>query len=109
MEIKNISPADFAALYQEDKFSEWKLIDVREPHEWEAFHLKKACLIPMNTIPEQLERLAKDQPLFILCAHGVRSVYVSQYLVQHGYKQVVNVEGGMAAVYGLLEKVDREE
>lgn len=101
--IKNINAVDFAALYRSDHFKQSKLIDVREPYEWEAVRLKKACLIPMNFIPERLDQLEKDKELFILCAHGVRSVYVAQYLVRQGYRRVYNVVGGMAAVESLLD------
>ncbi|RKD25672.1 hypothetical protein BEP19_01645 [Ammoniphilus oxalaticus] len=108
MESHNISASDFVALYKKDGLKQSKIIDVREQHEWDMIHLEQACLIPMNTIPENLEQLSKEQDLYIVCAHGVRSLHVTNYLVHLGYARTINVEGGMAAIAMLLEQNDAE-
>ncbi|PYI54971.1 rhodanese-like domain-containing protein [Paenibacillus flagellatus] len=74
------------------------IVDVREPHEWEYYHLDEAVLLPMNAIPGRLDELPSDKTLYVVCAHGVRSEMVSRYLAERGYDRVVNVTGGMAAV-----------
>jgi len=98
MEDHYISAGEFAEKYKAGVLKPEQVIDVREPYEWEMYHLEDSTLIPMNTIPEQLERLPKDQPLYIVCGHGVRSLHVTNFLLQQGFDQVINVEGGMAEV-----------
>jgi rhodanese-related sulfurtransferase len=93
-----IEPELFNQMLLDKKIAEMSIIDVREEGEWDYYHLEEAVHFPMNTIPERLNDLSKDQTLYIICAHGVRSAAVCQYLFQHGFSNVTNVEGGMAAV-----------
>lgn len=74
-----------------------RVIDVREPHEWDYYHLPGTTHIPLQTIPEQLERLDPEAEWYILCAHGVRSVYACRYLHESGYGRLANVSEGIAA------------
>ncbi|MCS7462431.1 rhodanese-like domain-containing protein [Paenibacillus doosanensis] len=93
-----IEPREFLEKVDGKRLGDALIIDVREPMEWDYYHLEEAKLIPMNTIPARLPELPQDKPLYIVCAHGLRSANVCYYLRQHGYEQVINVEGGMAAV-----------
>ncbi|MFS1512312.1 rhodanese-like domain-containing protein [Chengkuizengella sp. SCS-71B] len=74
------------------------IIDVREKVEWDYYHLENSLLYPMNTISEHLSELPKDKTLYILCAHGIRSQHVCQYLIHNGFDKVKNVNGGISAV-----------
>ncbi len=76
------------------------IIDIREDFEVQMGMLEGALHIPMNTIPEHLNELDSDKTYYIVCAHGVRSEHVTQYLSEQNYK-VVNVQGGMAEIAGL--------
>ncbi|WP_141501022.1 rhodanese-like domain-containing protein [Paenibacillus luteus] len=78
-----------------------QIIDVREAFEWDFYHLEPSVLIPMNTIPERLGEIDGDKPLYIVCAHGVRSAAVCSYLEEQGYSGLHNVAGGMAAIASL--------
>lgn len=99
MTNKHIIAADeFAAKYKNGELDHAYIMDVREEYEWEAGHLDKAHLVPMNTVPAKLAELDKTKTMYIICAHGVRSWHVTQYLVGNGFEQVINVEGGMAEI-----------
>jgi len=78
-----------------------QIIDVREDFEWEFYHLETSKLIPMNTLPVRLNELNDTLPIYIVCAHGVRSVAVCNYLEEKGYSSLHNVTGGMAAIASL--------
>lgn len=108
MSNHQISASEFVDLYKKGKLNDAKIIDVREPYEWNLYRLSKAILIPMNSIPEHLDQLSVDQEYYIVCAHGVRSWYVVNYLIKQGYSQVINVEGGMAEVQMILDTVEDE-
>lgn len=96
--MKDISPATFVEALQNGAYEDHLIIDVREPYEWDYYHLDEAQLMPMNSIPGRLQELPQDKDLYIICAHGVRSRMVCGFLLQQGFERVVNVEGGMAAV-----------
>lgn len=74
-----------------------RIIDVREPHEWQICHIDGAEHIPMRQIPESVCKLSKDQHLLICCHHGGRSMRVVQYLRSLGFSAVTNIEGGVNA------------
>ncbi|MBO9620144.1 MAG: rhodanese-like domain-containing protein [Niabella sp.] len=75
------------------------LIDVREPAEYEEYNIG-AKLIPLGQIQsmevDELEPL-KDEELIIHCRSGKRSAMACQLLESMGFKNTVNVEGGVMA------------
>ncbi|HEX7755999.1 MAG TPA: rhodanese-like domain-containing protein [Niabella sp.] len=75
------------------------LIDVREPAEYEEYNIG-AKLIPLGQIQnmeiDELEPL-KEEELFIHCRSGKRSAMACQLLESMGFKNTVNVEGGVLA------------
>ena len=73
------------------------LLDVREPWEFETAHIAGATLIPMNTIPAQIDTLDRQAQTVVICHHGGRSMQVANYLQQHGFSQVYNLTGGVNA------------
>ncbi|WP_405079524.1 rhodanese-like domain-containing protein [Paenibacillus chitinolyticus] len=99
--MKHIAPEKFLELLEQpETLKGIRIVDVREPYEWDYYHLEEPELIPMNTIPERLDELAGDADLYVVCAHGVRSEMVCGYLERNGFDpdKLVNVEGGMAAL-----------
>ena len=97
----DVEPLAFASLMREGKLSAGQVIDVREQTEWDYYHLEHTTLMPMNTIPGRLDELPIDKTLYIVCAHGVRSVAVCRYLQERGFGGLRNVLGGMAALASL--------
>ena len=80
-----------------DSGAEFKLIDVREPHEFDVCNLKGE-LIPMNEVPEHLDKIPKDVPVIVHCRSGARSGRIIQYLEQeYGYTNLFNLKGGILA------------
>ncbi|MCU0633460.1 MAG: HesA/MoeB/ThiF family protein [Gemmatimonadaceae bacterium] len=80
-----------------------RLIDVREPWEFETAQIAGAELIPMGTIPlavqpgGALADVPRDTPLIIQCHHGGRSNQVAHFLAAQGFTQVSNFDGGIDA------------
>jgi rhodanese-related sulfurtransferase len=93
-----IEPEEFNQKLQSGEISANQVIDVREAEEWNYYHLEQTIHIPMNTIPEKMGNYDKAETLFVICAHGVRSAAVCSYLTKHNFINVINVEGGMAAI-----------
>jgi rhodanese-related sulfurtransferase len=105
--ITQVSPAHFAdwCLAATTANAAPVVLDVREAWELNAASIAPDGFIlrhvPMQSIPAQLVELQKnytaDQPIACLCHHGVRSQQVANYLAQHGFTDVVNLQGGIAA------------
>ena len=77
------------------------LLDVREPWEVQTACVSedgfKLLTIPMREVPARLVELDPDQPIACLCHHGMRSLQVANFLVQNGFAEVVNLQGGIDA------------
>ncbi|MFX7329204.1 rhodanese-like domain-containing protein, partial [Acinetobacter baumannii] len=54
-------------------------------------------LMPMNTVPAQLQELDPERPLVCVCHHGGRSMQVAIFLERNGFSNVFNLSGGVDA------------
>ncbi len=74
--------------------SDVQLIDVREPYEYEISNLN-GLLIPKGEVLSRLKEISKDIPVIVHCRTGKRSAEVVQQLIEEGYANVYNLEGGI--------------
>ncbi len=75
-----------------------RLIDVREPDEWEKARLPGAELIPLSIFQhEALEKLSPGEEIVLYCHHGIRSARAQEFLKARGYENVINLTGGIEA------------
>ena len=73
------------------------LLDVREKWEYDICRIKGSVNIPMSEILGKFDKLDKNQDTVVICHHGMRSLQVANYLENAGFKNVKNLEGGLAA------------
>ncbi len=74
------------------------LLDVREPEEYAYCQLPGSVLLPLGELPARAAEVPTDQPVVLICHHGVRSAYALNYLRQRlGHTNVLNLRGGVAA------------
>jgi rhodanese-related sulfurtransferase len=82
-----------------DKGEEINLVDVREPYERADFNIGGRH-VPIGKIQtmqlDELEDL-KDKEVILYCRSGNRSGIAGQFLEQFGFKNTVNLTGGMLA------------
>ncbi|AZN40688.1 rhodanese-like domain-containing protein [Paenibacillus albus] len=100
-EWSNIKPESFLELVKSGQLTDDQIIDVREQEEWNFYHLEQGTLMPLSTFEESSEQISTEKPVYVICAHGVRSSAVCRYLSERGYGNLTNVVGGMAAVSSL--------
>jgi rhodanese-related sulfurtransferase len=90
-----ISAAEAANLLCE---KEARLIDVREPWEFETAHIDGSILMPMGEVAARAhQELEPDERLMVLCHHGIRSMNVTAWLREQGFEQTQSVRGGIDA------------
>jgi rhodanese-related sulfurtransferase len=75
------------------------ILDVREPGEYAAGHLPNAKHIPLGQLASRVKELEKfkERPIVITCASGSRSGSALSLLKKSGFKEAVNLKGGIAA------------
>jgi rhodanese-related sulfurtransferase len=81
-----------------DSGEKLQLIDVREPHEFAQAKIEGATLIPMLSVPGELQDLearADQGTLIVYCHHGVRSLNVVHWLREQGIDACQSMAGGI--------------
>ena len=75
------------------------VLDVRTPEEYAEGHLTGAKLINYydDTFKNQLSLLDKSKPVFVYCRSGKRSGASAQLLIELGFKEVYDLQGGFTA------------
>lgn len=78
------------------------LIDVREKSEWAQGHTPQTRHIPLQTLPQHVDKLPRDRAVLIICRSGNRSLSAARYLQEQGF-DARSVAGGIGvwATHGL--------
>jgi rhodanese-related sulfurtransferase len=102
--ITEIAPAELKAKL--DAKEDLLLIDVREPSEFEHGHIDGSHLVPRGIIeaaadtsyPKHYPPLsgARNRQIVLYCATSGRSAMAAAVLQMMGYKNVINLAGGIA-------------
>lgn len=76
-----------------------RLIDCREPDEWDICHIAGAELMPLTRFGEEADAKLHDpgERLIIYCHHGMRSLRAASWLRQKGFDNAQSMAGGIAA------------
>ena len=74
----------------------YMILDVREPEEYEQGSVPNALHIPRGILESNIENHIPNyaQPIIVMCASGVRSVFATETLNQMGYSTVISMNGG---------------
>lgn len=90
--VPTITVDQFKAL-QKAK-TRYVLIDVRTKAEYDAGHIDGAVLMPLDSLEKTYKRIPKGVKLVVNCRTGHRSAEAVKFLVTHGYKKAVSLDGG---------------
>src|SRR5436190_5906563 len=74
-----------------------KVIDVREPDEYQIAHIGGVPLVPLSVLPQRFTELDPNHQHYIHCKSGVRSMKALQFLREQGFKYLKSVKGGISA------------
>ncbi|MEN8760938.1 MAG: rhodanese-like domain-containing protein [Thiogranum sp.] len=81
------------------------LLDIREPYEFDAMHIKDAINVPRGvletacdydyeeTVPELVE--SREREIIVICRSGKRSILAADVMQQMGYTKVRSLKTGM--------------
>lgn len=90
-----ISPSEAADLIRKN---EARLIDVREPWEFDAARIEASTLMPMGDVPSRAhQELDPEERLVVVCHHGQRSLTVAAWLRNQGFENAQSLRGGINA------------
>lgn len=89
-----LSPAEFKAKLAE--YDNPQLIDVRTPREFEKGNIAGAKMINIKdpSYAREIEKLDKNQPVFMYCQAGGRSGKACRQAVDDGFTKIYELKGG---------------
>ncbi len=104
-QLQTVGQMDVHTLNHKLNTNGLQVLDVRSDDEWNDGHIKVAhhmtytAMVPQMTAPAQIGNLAipKDNSIGVVCATGQRSSTAISLLLRHGWNNLYNVTGGMAA------------
>lgn len=92
--VNRITADAFAAEWSKDK----TVYDIRKDGEYAAEHVDEAFHRPLSNINEWIGFISKDEPFYMYCGSGYRSMIAASILKARGYDNFIEVEGGMGAI-----------
>src|SRR5436309_4120601 len=70
-----------------------RVIDVREPDEYQIAHINGVPLLPLSALAQRFTELDPNQQYYIHCKSGVRSLRALEFLREQGFKYLKSVKG----------------
>lgn len=70
------------------------ILDVRQQDEYNAGHVDRAVLIPLNVLPDRYSELPKDKPIVVYCHSGARSARAVAFLRAQAFANAFSLSGG---------------
>jgi len=86
-----------------DRGDTLKIVDVREPNEYQINRIPGSELIPLGDVPKRYQELNKDDEIVVHCKMGGRSAKAADFLRSVGFTKVLNLKGG---ILDWVDKVD---
>ena len=92
MTIQEITVDELAIIIEQGG----SVIDVREPAEFEEARVPGVQLVPLGTVPDNVDAFKGDGTTYVICRSGARSMKACEFVAAQG-ADVANVAGGTLA------------
>jgi hydroxyacylglutathione hydrolase len=92
--VQTVTVQDLCHLLDRDEDA-W-ILDVRSDAEVEQNEIPVAHHIHITQLPEHMDEVPRDQPVYIFCGSGVRSMIAASLLRRAGWENLTSVLGGLA-------------
>jgi hydroxyacylglutathione hydrolase len=103
--LATVQQIDVFSVHRRREENGLAVLDVRTADEWRDGHIADAHFMPYTSLAPQLEvpaqwdalDLDRDGPIAVTCAAGNRSSTAISLMLRQGFRNVLNVTGGMEA------------
>lgn len=93
--VNRITASEFQ---KQVKIGASKIIDIRKETEYNAEHVAEAFSKPLASINDWIKDINPNEPFFIHCAGGYRSMIAASILQARGFRNFTEIEGGFSAI-----------
>ncbi|HYG15717.1 MAG TPA: rhodanese-like domain-containing protein, partial [Bacteroidia bacterium] len=93
--VVSVEPDELEMDYKHGKIT---VLDIRKEGEYDDGHVKDAKWITLQDLEKNLDKLDKDEDIYVHCAGGYRSMMGASILKANGFERVRNVYGGYGKI-----------
>ncbi|MPY25308.1 thiosulfate sulfurtransferase GlpE [Shewanella psychropiezotolerans] len=80
-----------------ESHSDIQIVDIRDAASFASGHVEGAINLNNENLASFVAEADMDQPLIVVCYHGISSQGAAQYLVEQGFDDVYSLDGGYQA------------
>ena len=91
MSCKHISVAQTHEMLERDDVV---IADIRDPNSYEGGHIPGSEHLSNGNIGHFMQEKEFEQPIIVVCYHGVSSQGAANYLIEQGFEDVYSMDGG---------------
>ena len=73
------------------------IVDIRDEQSFTNGHMPSAFHLTNGSLHQFTQQTEFDQPVIVVCYHGISSQQAAQYLVHQGFEEVYSMDGGFEA------------
>ena len=70
------------------------IADIRDDASFEAGHIEGSIQLGNHNLPDFMQSCSEEDPIVVVCYHGISSQPVAGFLVEQGYSNVFSLDGG---------------
>ena len=93
--VESVPAAQLERAYEQRKDS---IFDVRKSSEFLSEHIQTAHNTPLSEINKHLAKFPKEEPFYVHCAGGYRSMIAASILKSRGFHNLIDIQGGFKAI-----------
>lgn len=98
MEVDTVQQVSAETFAENMKNEPLAVFDVRKPGEYQASHLEEAIHTPLDFLNDSIDKFPSEEPYYIHCAGGYRSLIAASILKARGHHNMIDVAGGFGAI-----------
>ncbi|MCE9680439.1 thiosulfate sulfurtransferase GlpE [Shewanella sp. AS1] len=84
-------------IQMQDEGQALQIVDIRDSASFAAAHIPSSTNLTNDNLATYISEADMDQPLVVVCYHGISSQNAAQYLHEQGFDHVFSLDGGFSA------------
>ena len=73
------------------------IVDIRDEQSFVEGHMPSEFHLTNGSMHQFTQQTEYEQPVIVVCYHGISSQQAAQFLINHGFEQVYSMDGGFEA------------
>ncbi|MFT5789618.1 MAG: thiosulfate sulfurtransferase [Shewanella sp.] len=84
-------------IHMQEATADLQIVDIRDAASFEAGHIDASFNLNNENLGHYIAEADMDQPVIVVCYHGMSSQSAASYLNEQGFDNVYSLDGGYSA------------